>query len=78
MQHYLHVRRAVDDFRTYADDQISRLAGGAKEDLQRKYASLLAFDFEAAARLRAWESLGPIIKVCTQTILPSTPLSLSY
>lgn len=44
--------------------QIDRLEGGAKDDLLRKYASLLEFDYEAAARLKDWESLGRIIKVC--------------
>lgn len=44
--------------------QVNRLEGGAKGDLQSKYASLLAFDYEAAARLKAWDSLDEIIKVC--------------
>jgi hypothetical protein len=58
------VRKAVDDFRTHVKDQVDRLEGGAKEDLLRKHASLLGFDYEAAARLKDWGSLGQIIKVC--------------
>ena len=42
---------------------MNKLEGGAKEDLQCKNASLLAFDFEAAARLKVWDSLAHIIEV---------------
>lgn len=52
------------------DGQVGRLEGGAKDDLQRKHVSLLAFDFEAAARLKAWGSFKQIIKV-------GSPLSVS-
>ena len=54
----------VSDFRIDVKSQVNRLEGGAKGDLQSKYASLLAFDYEAAARLKAWDSLDEIIKVC--------------
>lgn len=54
----------IDDFRVDIKGQVNRLEGGAKDDLQRKHASLLAFDYEAAARLKAWSSLAQIIKVC--------------
>lgn len=63
LQHYLDVRKVVGDFRTYVQDQLDRLEGGAKDDLQRKHASLLAFDYEAAARLKAWASFDQIIQV---------------
>ena len=55
----------IDDFRVDVKSQVNRLEGGAKSDMQRKHASLLAFDYEAAARLKAWDSLDQIIKVCT-------------
>ena len=55
----------IDDFRVNVKGQLNRLDGGAKSDLQRKHASLLTFDYEAAARLKAWASLDQIIKVCT-------------
>lgn len=42
---------------------MERLQGGAKDDLLKKNNSLLAFDFEAAARLKAWDSLEQLIKV---------------
>lgn len=42
---------------------MERLQGGAKDDLLKKNNSLLAFDFEAATRLKAWDSLEQLIKV---------------
>ena len=63
LQYYTEVRKVIDDFRVNVKDQVNRLEGGAKDDLQRKYASLLTFDYEAAARLRAWDSLDQILKV---------------
>ncbi|KAF6237883.1 hypothetical protein HO173_004084 [Letharia columbiana] len=62
LQHYTNVRKVIDDFRVDVKGQVNRLEGGAKGDLQHKYASLLAFDYEAAARLKAWDSLDQIIK----------------
>ena len=44
-------------------EQTTRLEGGAKDDLQYKYATLLAFDYEAAARLKSWESFKAVIEV---------------
>ena len=63
LQHYLNLRKAVDDFRKYAKVQIDRLDGGAKDDLQRKFSGLLTFDYEAAARLKAWGSFTTILNV---------------
>lgn len=63
LQHYLNLRKAVDDFRKHAKDQIDRLDGGAKDDLQRKFSGLLTFDYEAAARLKAWGSFTAILNV---------------
>ena len=67
LQHYTDVRKVIDEFRVDVKGQVNRLEGGAKADLQRKHASLLAFDYEAAARLKAWDSLDQIIKVCLVT-----------
>ena len=53
----------MHDFRTLVSEQLSQLGGGAKSDLLRKYACLIAFDFEAAARLKSWESLEELITV---------------
>lgn len=63
LQHYLNLRKAVDDFRKHAKEQIDRLDGGAKADLQRKFSGLLTFDYEAAARLKAWGSFTAILNV---------------
>ena len=64
LQHYINLRKAIDDFRADVKGQINRLEGGAKSDLKRKHASLLAFDYEAAARLKSWDSFNRIIRVC--------------
>ncbi|KAL8927160.1 MAG: hypothetical protein Q9172_001484 [Xanthocarpia lactea] len=64
LQYYLTLRKTAGDFRTLVKQQLPSLAGGAKLDLMRKYSCLLAFDFEAAARLKAWASLEDIISVC--------------
>ena len=53
----------MSGFRTLVNGQISRLEGGARADLLHKYGCLLAFDFEAAARLGSWTSLGNMIEV---------------
>ena len=44
--------------------QTNRLHGSAREDLERKYTSVLIFDLEAAARLKSWSSLDDIIQEC--------------
>jgi hypothetical protein len=35
----------------------------AKDDLLRKYGTLVAFDLEAAVHLKKWDHLGQIIEV---------------
>ncbi|KAA6414480.1 MAG: hypothetical protein FRX48_01229 [Lasallia pustulata] len=64
LQYYLGVRKYADDFQTRLHEQLGRLEGGAKVDLQRKHATLRAFDFEAAVQLKAWADLEPLIKGC--------------
>ncbi|KAI9795239.1 MAG: hypothetical protein M1835_006135 [Candelina submexicana] len=66
LQYYLNLRSHVRDFRTRLPDQINRLEGGAKDDLGRKYSTLLSFDFEAAVRLKAWDDLGQLIEDCAE------------
>ena len=66
LQHYLSARKAVEDWRSHLGEQMTRLEGGARSDFQNKRATLLAFDFEAAARLKAWDSLDGIIKECQE------------
>jgi len=78
LQRYISVRKAADDFRANINGQVSRLEGGAKEDLQRKHVSLLAFDFEAAARLKAWGSFNQIIKVCFRMCVSTAAFDVIY
>lgn len=42
---------------------MDRLEGGAREDLLKKLAAVLAFDFEAAGRLRMWDDWSRILDV---------------
>ena len=65
LQHYLDVRKIAEDFRNRLPEQLQRLEGGARDDLLRKKASLIAFDFEAAVRLKTWDSLENLIEVVT-------------
>lgn len=66
LQQYISVRKSVNDWRMHIQTQLARLEGGAKADLQTKHTSLLAYDFEAAACLKAWDALSPIITECAQ------------
>ncbi|KAI9718236.1 MAG: hypothetical protein M1812_004226 [Candelaria pacifica] len=66
LQYYLNLRSHVSEFRKRVQDQVTRLEGGAKDDLGRKYSTLLLFDFEAAVRLKAWDSLGQLIEECAE------------
>ena len=51
--------------RSIVKGQLDRLKEGAKADLEHKYACILAFDLEAAARLKSWESFDQILQACT-------------
>ncbi|KAL8960327.1 MAG: hypothetical protein Q9193_002951 [Seirophora villosa] len=62
LQYYSELRSTVTRFRMHLQMQLSRLEGGARTDLLRKHACLVAFDFEAAARLGSWASLGDLIE----------------
>ncbi|KAL8797191.1 MAG: hypothetical protein Q9195_000658 [Heterodermia aff. obscurata] len=70
LQHYLGVRGVASDFRKRLPEQLERLQAGAKDDLLKKNTTLLAFDFEAAARLKAWDSLEQLIKVSNRISAP--------
>lgn len=63
LQLYLDVRKRVGVFRSMSE-RLGKMGEAAKEDLSHKFTSLLAYDFEAAARLKAWDSLQEIIEVC--------------
>ncbi|KAI4158144.1 MAG: hypothetical protein L6R39_000529 [Caloplaca ligustica] len=64
LRYYSELRNTMASFRTIVKVQLSRLEGGARTDLLRKYACLQAFDFEAAAKLGSWASFGELIEVC--------------
>ncbi|MCJ1227176.1 hypothetical protein MMC12_003831 [Toensbergia leucococca] len=64
LRYYLGLRKVAEDFRGRLQEQLKRLEGGAKKDLLRKHTSLVAFDFEAAVRLKAWEDLFQLIEEC--------------
>ena len=61
---YSEVRKAVDKWRCHFHGQLERLEGLARQDLQKKHISLLMYDFEAAAILKAWGSFQNIIDDC--------------
>lgn len=62
LQHYLGVRKHADDFRTHLQEQLNRLEGHATRDLLSKNSSLSAFAFEAAVKLKSWDSLEQLVK----------------
>ena len=66
LQHYLSARHSVSDWRSNLPQQQARLEGGALADLTIKHNTLLAYDFEAAARLKAWDDFDTIIVECQE------------
>lgn len=70
LQDYLVVRKHVANFATGLDSILSQMEEGPTQDLLRKLEALLAYDFEAACLLKAWNDLGAIItkaEVCKST-----------
>ncbi len=65
----MNVRSHVKAFRERLQDQLGRLEGGAREDLLRKYGTVLSFEYEAAVRLKAWDGLAQIIDVNIPSLL---------
>ncbi|KFY45185.1 hypothetical protein V494_01110 [Pseudogymnoascus sp. VKM F-4513 (FW-928)] len=61
LQDYLEMRKHVDSFDTRLQSIIDGLEEGPQQDLLKKLATLLVFDFEAAIRLKAWNDLTEII-----------------
>ena len=72
LQNYLELRKAAQEFRVQVRDQLDSVDSGAREDLQRKYSSLVCFDYEAAARLKHWASLRDIIKAGQRQVFMAT------
>jgi hypothetical protein len=61
LQDYLIIRKHVANFDAKLQEKLERLEEGPKEDLIRKLSMLIAYDFEAAVRLKKWEDLQEII-----------------
>lgn len=61
LQDYLELRKHVDCFDTRLQSIIDVLEEGPQQDLLKKLAALLVFDFEAAIRLKAWDDMREII-----------------
>jgi hypothetical protein len=61
LQHYLVSRRHIQDFRSKNETVRSKIEQEA-EDLSQKFGILLAYDFEAAARLKDWDTLRSIVE----------------
>lgn len=62
LQDYLEMRRHVAAYDSELPTQLPALVEEAKNDMLQKLATLLAFDFEGAVRLKEWESLVEIIR----------------
>jgi hypothetical protein len=61
LQDYLNLRKHVDSFDTLLQEKTGKLGEEAEEDLLRKLSILIAFDFEAACHLKAWDDLPDIV-----------------
>ncbi|RKF63583.1 Sporulation-specific protein 22 [Erysiphe neolycopersici] len=61
LQQYLNIRKHVNSFEEVLQAKKEVMDVRAREDLNRKLSILIAFDFEAACRLKAWDDLENII-----------------
>ena len=61
LQDYLNLRKHVRSFDSRLQEKRDKIEDGPSQDLHKKLAILLAFDFEAACQLKAWDDLGEII-----------------
>ncbi|RFU28018.1 hypothetical protein B7463_g8334, partial [Scytalidium lignicola] len=61
LQDYLSVRKHVEKFDKTLQERLDKLEEGPAQDLLTKLGILLAYDFEAACRLKAWDDLGEVI-----------------
>jgi hypothetical protein len=62
LQDYLNIRKHVASFDSLLQDKLVKMEEGPAQDLLQKLSVLLAFDFEAACQLKAWNDLGEIIR----------------
>lgn len=69
LQHYLSARKHAAQFRKRWQKRFQR-QGRPQDDLSqddglvKKYATFVAFDFEAASRLKDWDALGSMVEEC--------------
>ncbi|TGO41094.1 hypothetical protein BHYA_0027g00390 [Botrytis hyacinthi] len=61
LQFYLNLRKHVASFDHILQEKLEKLEVEITEDLLKKLSVLLAFDFEAACRLKDWDGLEEII-----------------
>jgi hypothetical protein len=61
LQDYLQLRKHVESFDTSLQSILDVLEEGPQQDLLKKLATLLVYDFEAAIRLKAWDHLTEVI-----------------
>lgn len=61
LQHYLNLRKHVASFDSLLQTKLEKMEDGPAQDLLQKLSVLVAFDFEAACRLKAWDDLGEVI-----------------
>lgn len=61
-QDYLRLRKHVNVFDELLVEKLPKLEEAQSQDLLQKLAVLLAFDFEAACQLKAWDDLGETIR----------------
>lgn len=64
LQHYVTVRQSASEWRSHRRHQVFRLEDNAQSDFALKHITLLAYDFEAAARLSVWHDFDNIITEC--------------
>jgi hypothetical protein len=77
LQFYLNLRNHAEAFRRQLQDQLDRWeADDAKDDILRKYGTLVAFDLEAAVHLKKWDDLGQIIEVKRSHCHPLVPIEV--
>lgn len=62
LQDYLNLRKHVSNFDKSLDEKLDTLQEGPTQDLLQKLSVLLAFDFEAACRLKSWDDLPRIVR----------------
>lgn len=62
LEDYQLMRKHVFAFDRLVPEYLSRLDEQSREDMVRKHATLLTFDFEAAVALGQWDDLGGIVQ----------------